>query len=200
VNSPQDADDATLLARIAQGDRVAMRALYDREAPAVRRYARSHGAGASEVEDVVQDVMLEVWRLPERYAGRSSLRAWLLGIARNKTIDKQRARWREIGIDEPDELGVPDSSADPEAAAAAALDADRVRACLAKLKPAHRTAIHLAFFEGLDYADIAVVEDAPVGTIKTRIMHAKRLLMHCLERTKKSSGYSIGNAKPRQPS
>lgn len=80
---------------------------------------------------------------------------------------------------EPDDT-VPDTAPDPEALAAAASDAARVRDCLDKLSDTHRSAIHLAFYQELPYAEIAAIEEVPVGTIKTRVMHAKRLLMQCL--------------------
>jgi RNA polymerase sigma-70 factor (ECF subfamily) len=73
-----------------------------------------------------------------------------------------------------------DTAPDPEAVALAASDAERVRSCLSKLKPAHLTVIRLAFYEDMTYAEIAEVEGAPEGTIKTRIFHAKKLLMRCL--------------------
>jgi RNA polymerase sigma-70 factor (ECF subfamily) len=81
---------------------------------------------------------------------------------------------------EPDEALPDEAAPDPEAVAAAASDAARVRGCIQGLSEAHRSAIHLAFYQELPYGDIAEIEGVPVGTIKTRILHAKRLLMHCL--------------------
>ena len=57
-----------------------------------------------------------------------------------------------------------------------------MRECIARLSDTHRSAIHLAFYGELPYGEIAEIEGVPVGTIKTRILHAKRLLMHCLDR------------------
>jgi RNA polymerase sigma-70 factor (ECF subfamily) len=62
----------------------------------------------------------------------------------------------------------------------AASDAAQVRACIDKLRPAQARAIRLAFYEDMGYAEIAELEQAPQGTIKTRIFHAKKLLMQCL--------------------
>ena len=64
--------------------------------------------------------------------------------------------------------------------AVAASDAARVRECIGRLSDTHRSAIHLAFWRELPYGEIAEIEGVPVGTVKTRILHAKRLLMHCL--------------------
>ncbi|MGF1553076.1 MAG: RNA polymerase sigma factor, partial [Paracoccaceae bacterium] len=76
----------------------------------------------------------------------------------------------------------PDESPDAEAVIEAAEDAERVRACLAGLKAAQRAVVRLAFYEGLPYEEIAEIEAIPAGTVKTRIFHAKRALMHCLGR------------------
>jgi len=55
-----------------------------------------------------------------------------------------------------------------------------VRAAVASLGDNHRRAVHMSFFENLTYREIAEVEGIPVGTIKTRILHAKKLLRHAL--------------------
>ena len=64
----------------------------------------------------------------------------------------------------------------------AAGDAAQVRACMDKLPAVQLSAIRLAFFDDMSYPEAAEVEGVPVGTIKTRIHHAKKLLMHCLTR------------------
>ncbi len=128
--------------------------------------------------DVMQEVFLEVWRAAGRFEGRSAARTWLFGIARNKAVDRLRRGRREVAA-EPD-AEIADDAPDPEAVVAAASDAARVRDCVARLGDAHRAAIQLAFYRDLAYADIAEIEGVPVGTVKTRILHAKRLLMRCL--------------------
>ena len=102
----------------------------------------------------------------------------MFSIARNKAIDRNRKGARTI-LDEPD-TEVPDESPQPEEVLSAFQDAKRVRACIETLSPAHKSAIHLAFFEDLTYQEIAELEGRPVGTIKTRIMHAKKMMLRCL--------------------
>ncbi|MEM8850291.1 MAG: sigma-70 family RNA polymerase sigma factor [Pseudomonadota bacterium] len=173
-----EADDRSLLARVAQGDMSAMRLLYERHAEAAHRFVQTRLRDHFEVADVVHNTMLDVWRSAGRFQGQSSARSWILSIARNKAVDHIRKASR-TDLSEPDDA-LPDDSPDAEAVIAAAQEADRVRACIAKLGEAMRTAIHLAFFEDLTYAEIAQVENVPEGTIKTRIFHAKKLLMRCL--------------------
>ena len=171
-------DDAGLIARVGAGDKAAMKALYERHSDALYRFIRTRLRDPFEAADVMQEVFLEIWRSAGRFEGRSAPRTWIFGIARNKAIDRVRGSARLVAGDpDPD---VPDDAPDPEAVAAAASDAARVRDCIRGLSDSHRSAIHLAFYDDRPYSEIAEIEGVPVGTVKTRILHAKRLLMRCL--------------------
>jgi RNA polymerase sigma-70 factor, ECF subfamily len=172
-------DDADLLRRIGAGDRAALKALYERHSDALHKFLSYRLRDPFEAADVVQDVFLEVWRSAARFEGRSAPRTWMFGIARNRAVDRIRRGVREVTAHEPD-VEVADEAPDPEAVVVAASDAARLRDCIGRLSDTHRSAIHLAFYEELPYGEIASIEGVPAGTIKTRILHAKRLLMHCL--------------------
>ena len=171
-------DDAGLVARVGAGDKAAMKLLYDAHSDALYHFIRTRLRDPFEAADVMQEVFLEVWRAAARFEGRAAVRTWIFGIARNKAIDRVR-RGARLVLAEPD-ANLPDDAPNPEALAGAASDAARVRDCIGRLSDAHRSAIHLAFYRELTYGEIAEIEGVPVGTIKTRILHAKRLLMHCL--------------------
>jgi RNA polymerase sigma-70 factor (ECF subfamily) len=171
-------DEAGLLARIGAGDKAAMKLLYEAHSDALFRFIRARLRDPFEAADVMQEVFLEIWRAAARFEGRAAARTWIFGIARNKSVDRMR-RGARVVLAEPD-VSVPDQAPDPEAVAEAASDAARVRDCIGRLSDSHRSAIHLAFYQELSYGDIAEIEGVPLGTIKTRILHAKRLLMHCL--------------------
>jgi RNA polymerase sigma-70 factor (ECF subfamily) len=172
-------DDASLISAIgARGDKAAMKALYERHSDALYRFLRARLGDPFEAADVMQETFLEIWRAAARFEGRSAPRTWMFGIARNKAIDRMRRGAREV-TSEPDD-SAPDDAPNPEAVVAAASDAARVRECMGRLSDTHRSAIHLAFWRELPYGEIAEIEGVPVGTVKTRILHAKRLLMHCL--------------------
>lgn len=170
--------DSVILSRVADGDVSAMRALYLRHSQALQRFVASRLHDKFEVADVVHNTMLEIWRSAGRFEGRSNVRSWIFSIARFKAIDYIRKQSR-TELAEPDE-DIPDETPDPEAVIAASQDAARVRDCVEKLGGHQRAAVHMAFFEDMTYAEIAEVEDVPQGTIKTRIFHAKKLLMRCL--------------------
>lgn len=179
-------NDAELLERIGQGDRTAMKSLYERHQAPLYHFIRARLGDAFEAADVMQEAFLEVWRTASRYEGRSSVKTWIYGIARNKAVDRIRKSSRVMLRDTPDET-VPDDSPSAQAVMEATGDASRLRICMAKLAEAQRTAIRLAFFDDLSYPEVAEVEGVPVGTIKTRIHHAKKLLMHCLTRGQSAS-------------
>ncbi|MDA9865459.1 RNA polymerase sigma factor [bacterium] len=171
-------EDQNLMQRVRQSDTVAMRRLYERYHDPLMAFLIGRGADLTTAPDVLQDTMLEVWRSADRFRGASSFKTWVFAIARNKLIDRQRKQSKMYDLVDVPEIA--DDALNPEAAAVASSDEKRVRRCLEGLKPAHLTAIRLAFYEDLNYAEIASIESVPVGTIKTRVHHAKRLLMRCL--------------------
>lgn len=170
--------DTELVLQIADGQKSALREIYDRYSRALGLFAKSWLHDPYEASDVVQETMLELWRSADRFKGKSSVKTWLFSIARNKAVDRNRRGSRTVLQDEEPDLV--DENPDPQAVAEAFQDAERVRACVESLSPSQRAAIHLAFYEDLSYPEIAALEKRPVGTIKTRIMHAKTLLMRCL--------------------
>jgi RNA polymerase sigma-70 factor (ECF subfamily) len=178
--SRDDDRDIAVLARVAAGDIAAMRALYTEHADAARRFVRTRLSDEFEVADIVHETMLSVWRGANNFERRSTVRSWILSIARNKVIDHVRKQAR-VSLAEPDET-TPDEDPDAEAVIAAAEDARRVRGCIEQLSDRQRAVVHLAFFEDLGYPEIAAIEGVPEGTVKTRIFHAKKLLMRCLSR------------------
>ena len=176
----QDVDDTALIQRIAKGDKNAMRALYEQHHDALFAFLKGRGASEQAAADSLQEAMLEVWRTAARFGGHASVKTWIFTIARNKQVDQIRKSSRLSYVDTLPETE--DDTPDAEQILMAAHDAARVRACLGKLKPAHQTIMRLAFYEDMTYAEISAVEGVPQGTVKTRIYHAKQLLLRCLGR------------------
>lgn len=172
-------DDQDLIRGIGSGDKRAMRALYIRYNGALYGFAMSRCGNAELSSDCVHDTMIDVMRSASRYSGKSSVKTWLFAIARNKLVDALRKRGKLSFVAEVPESE--DQAPNPEAAAVAAEESERLRRCIDGLSVTHRTAIRLAFLEELTYPEIAEIEAVPLGTIKTRIHHAKQALMRCLE-------------------
>lgn len=171
--------DEDLLDRIGRGDEAALRRFYDRYQARVYRYAESRLNDPFAAADVLNEVMLEIWRHGVRFEGRSKVSTWVLGIARHKLIDHMRREGRHAG--ETFDEATPDEDSPSAADAIAGLqEAGRLRHCMARLSDVQREVVHLAFFEGLSYPEIASVAGCPEGTVKTRIFHAKQALKRCL--------------------
>jgi RNA polymerase sigma-70 factor, ECF subfamily len=175
--TPAD-EAADLLARIATGSEPALRDFYQAYHTRIYAFALKRLRDPADAADVLNEVMLEVWRKAARYEGRARVLTWVLGIANHKLLDRLRRRGRHAteALDENLAADVPDA----DAALAGAQDAARVRRCLDVLSDAHRLIVHLAFFEELPYEEIAEIADCPVNTVKTRMFHAKRRLKRCL--------------------
>ena len=171
-------DDLVLMRRIANREESAMREIYSLHAGPLTGFAKRCLAYESDADDIVHETMMEIWRRPERYQGRSSLKSWMFAIARFKSYDRNRKSGRTILSDMEDTRVCEDAL--PSEALAASQDASRVRTAMNALSETHQRALHLSFFEDMTYKEIAEVEGCPVGTIKTRILHAKRKMMSLL--------------------
>jgi len=169
---------AALLQRIAKGDRDAFAGLYRALERPIYRFILSKLNDPHEAADIQNEVFMELWRTAGRFEGRSTVKTWIFGIAYRKTMDHfRKTRRMTVSDDIPEQV---DESPDALTCLAAAEEAAHVRHCLDTLSADHRAAIELAFYEDLSYGEIAGITGAPEGTIKTRVFHAKKLLMHCL--------------------
>jgi len=170
-----------LLKRIAGGEESALRSFYQAYEQRVFAFALKRLNDHFEAADVLNDVMMQVWRSAERFEGRSKVSTWVLGIANHKILDKLRQRKR-VEHDELDPQLEDENEISASRVIEASEDMDNLAICMDKLSDNHRQVIHLTFFEELSYPDIAQVLDCPQGTIKTRIFHARKQLKQCLNR------------------
>ncbi len=170
--------EKALITDVANGNKGAMNEIYKTYSPALNGFVRLYLADPNDVADVVHDTMLEVWRKADRFEGRSSLKTWIFSIAKNKSIDRNRKHGRLQYSDEI--MEIEDKALNAADILTLSQDALSIREAVNQLKPDHRRAIHLSFFEDLTYKEIAKIENCPEGTIKTRILYAKRSLQHIL--------------------
>jgi len=159
-------NDASLLAAIRGGDEGAMAALYDRYSPIVYAVALRVLADTGAAEDVLQEIFLQLWRNPGLFdASRGNLAPWLAVITRNRSIDGLRKRRPESDIADIIVSVEPDMAGDAERSRAM----EKVRGVLGSMPPAQRSALEMAYFEGLSHSEIAAKTGEPLGTVKTRI-------------------------------
>ena len=162
------------MSRLAAGDMEAVAELYDRYAGQVFALARRILHDAAEAEDVVQDVFSQVWRTAARFESqRGSIAVWLLVIARSRSIDRLRARRaRPDATAQAYPESIPDESLPPPEQLLSEEQAVRIRQAMMALPDVQRSALELAFYEGLTHAEIAARLTEPLGTVKTRIRTA----------------------------
>lgn len=166
--------DVDVVMRVAAGDRDAVAELYDRHASRVLGLAYRIVQNSSDAEDVVQEVFSQAWRTAPAYrATRGTVAGWLLMMARTRAIDRLRSRQGKQASVGADHLeSVPsDSPAVPDQLIASE-QAVQVREAMLELPADQRTALELAYFEGLTHTEIAERLRTPLGTVKTRIRSA----------------------------
>lgn len=181
---PATADPlAVLLPRIASGDRLALRELYQATSAKLFGVCLRILSDRDESEDVLQEVYLTIWRRADRYdAGRASVMAWISTIARNRAIDRLRARGPLAYAGQVDELEIEDAAPRAEALLSSAQDAEALGRCLSELDERTEKAIRTAFYEGVTYEALALRLGAPLGTVKSWIRRGLMKLKGCLER------------------
>jgi RNA polymerase sigma-70 factor (ECF subfamily) len=162
------------VARLAAGDMDAAAELYEAHASKVYALARRILGDDTEAEDVLQEVFAQAWQTADRYDhDRASVAGWLLMMTRTRAIDRIRARRARPDIGGrvlPDHIQATETTASDRLVAAE--DAGRVRDALLELPDPQRTALELAYYEGLTQSEIAARLAEPLGTVKTRIRTA----------------------------
>jgi RNA polymerase sigma-70 factor, ECF subfamily len=158
--------DLALVSGIRSGKESAMAQLYDRYSAIVYSVALRVLGDTGAAEDVLQDVFIQLWRNPGLFdSSRGNLAAWLSVIARNRAIDALRKRRPESEIDDIVISVEPDLAGDAERARAM----EKVRGTMGVMPSAQRSALEMAYFEGLTHTEIAAKTGEPLGTVKTRI-------------------------------
>lgn len=183
----RDTAERALLGAIASGDRAALAKLYTDYHPRlfkfVYRLTRSHAV----TDELINDIMLAVWRGADNFRGDSKPSTWIFGIAYRQAL--KRLSRKSLSITEGfdvDRLPHPDTGSFERQ--------DWVRRGLDTLPPAQRLAMELVFYLGLSYEEVAAVTDCPVNTVKTRMFHARRKLRQQLK-TSASAADSQGEDK-----
>jgi RNA polymerase sigma-70 factor, ECF subfamily len=171
--------DQVLIAAIAQGDRHAMRTLYGRHNVKVFRFILRMVRNEATAEELVSDVFLDVWRLADRFEGRSQVSTWLIAIARNKAISALRARAPEA-LDEEMVNAIEDETDGQDTALETKDRNVLLRECLTKLSAAHREIVDLVYFHEKTIEEIAEVLSIPANTVKTRMFYARKCLAELL--------------------
>ncbi len=163
--------------RLRLGDESALSAIYSSHGPSVRSYV-SRFVPAADVDDVVQQTFIEVWRARERIDVTRPLVAFILGVARKRSIDLLRKRRHDVvDVSQVREL----VGRDGDELLNQMVWASEVQRGLAGLPEEQRTVIVLAYFEDLTQTEIARRLEIPLGTVKARMARGLARLAERIE-------------------
>jgi RNA polymerase sigma-70 factor (ECF subfamily) len=185
-----DAIDLELLQRIAARDDSALAALYDRHCRAAYSLILRILRSPADADDVLQETFVRVWARADTYDSRlGAPAAWLIRIARNRAIDRVRARRVRADIsvapaeraDGSFAVPEPETRTTPEHALHDTMTTRAVGSALAHLPAVQRELIEAAFFDGFTHHELAVRFGVPLGTVKTRIRTGLAALREHLE-------------------
>lgn len=169
--------DEYLVASARTGDRKALEQLAGRWQKKLVAHAWRLIGDPEGARDAAQAAWIEIVRGLDRLQDARAFSAWAYRIVSRRCANQigeaqRRRRLAEVLASEP-EPEVTDTGA--------RLDADRLRGAIRGLPPEQRAAIALFYFEDMSVAEVAVALDVPAGTVKTRLMHARRKLRAALE-------------------
>jgi RNA polymerase sigma-70 factor (ECF subfamily) len=185
-----DADDQTLVEEARRGSHASFRVLVERYQRRVYAMALSMLRDPDDARDVVQDAFVKAYRGLDGFQGEAGFYTWLYRIAMNLCIDRVRRSRRgpQVEFDEtvaPEEEGDAGISPqrlgfDPARALADGEIRERVSAALEKLSPTHRAVLLLREVDGMAYKEIADSMGCSIGTVMSRLFHARKRMQEML--------------------
>ncbi len=185
------ASDAALVVAMARYQQDALAEAYRRHAGAVFGLAKRLLGAAAPAEEVVQEVFLRLWNLPDRFdPGRGSLRSYLLAQTHGRSVDLLRSESSRRRREERDAVTTPAVDHDLGRELWDLALAEQVRTALQRLQPGEREAIELAYFGGRTYREVAAMLGEAEGTVKSRIRAGLKRLRAELN----AAGVSMGRA------
>lgn len=175
-----DAD--ALLQRVSRGDEAAFERLYDLLIGPVFGLVRRIVRDPAQSEEVVQEVMVELWRTAARYTPeKGSATTWAMTLAHRRAVDRVRSAQSATDREERVARGAASRPFDEVAEQVAMnLEHQQVRRCLETLTEVQRESIMLAYYGGRTYREVGELLRTPLGTIKTRLRDGLIRLRDCL--------------------
>jgi len=170
-----------LLLRVADGDRIAFRALFNHFAPRLKAYIMSQGTDLVSAEEVVQEALVKVWRKASQFDPKlAAASTWIFTIARNMRIDHLRKANRPEP-DMTDPAFVPDPEALPSENLSRVQDAKILHEAIQQLSSDQQDVLRLAYFEEKAHPEIAEALNIPLGTVKSRVRLALKNIRTSME-------------------
>lgn len=164
---------------ISKGNEEVMRQFFMTYSNDVYRYLMSRCGDELIANDILNTVMMTVWNGSSKFEGRSKISTWLIGIARFKLIDHYRKENKHSHDEITD--NTPESYSDNGESLEQQEQAAILRICIDKLVDIQKEIVHLTFYSDMNYHEISKVIECPVGTVKSRMYHARESMKKCIE-------------------
>lgn len=173
--------DDLIVAVARDGDRSAFEALFAYFAPRLKSYLMKLGSDPGAADELVQEVMLMVWRRAETFdPGQASASTWVFTIARNKRIDGLR-RERHPELDPADPALVPEAPEAADKTLESVQENGRLLAAINSLPTEQAHLLRLAYFDDKPHSTISAEQGIPLGTVKSRLRLALERLRKALK-------------------
>lgn len=163
--------DFRWLKSVAQGDRIALERLYRSYHPRLARFLNKFTHHHETVEEIVNDTFLVVWQNASGFRFASQVSTWIFGIGYRVALKTLRTQSIYVTVNRLDDSGDPCFDPSNEIALT-----EWVTSGLSRLPPKQRLTLELCYQKGHSIEEIAELTDAPVGTVKARIFHARKNL------------------------
>jgi RNA polymerase sigma-70 factor, ECF subfamily len=184
-NDADNDQDALLLQGIQAKNLSCLETFYKKYAQSVYTFSYRRTNDSAIASEAVSDTFVQLWQGNTSYSGKSSVKTWLLGIAKHKTLDILRSRGRawnkEESTDHEQYESIQAQTLGAYDLLLAKQQREHLQVCMNQLQPAQSSCIHLHFIEGLTLAEIAEVLEIPANTAATRVHHARKKLKECME-------------------
>ena len=165
----REALDQALVSIGSSRDKGAFALVFRHFAPRLRAFMIRGGCDRGDAEEIVQEVMVTVWRRAETFDPRqASASTWIFTIARNRRIDRLR-RERRPELDPNDPALVPDAPRAADQSLALAQDTERLESAIATLPQEQRDILERAYYDEKPHSVIAEETGLPLGTVKSRL-------------------------------
>jgi RNA polymerase sigma-70 factor (ECF subfamily) len=178
MNSAPDREEEWLR-QTACGDRSAFERLYQTYHRRIYGYLFRMLGNSETAEELVSDVMLDMWKGAGRFKGDSRVSTWVFGIARHKALSAMR-RSRPETVEVDAAVQIADSAELQDEVLSNNDTKDAINKALAKLTEQHREVMDLTFYQGFSCSEIADILQCPVSTVKTRMFYARKQLRELL--------------------
>ena len=196
-----DSQQAQMLERARQGNHAAFSAFIEAYVPTIRRFALALERNPDDADDLAQDALLRIFKSLPGFRHESSFSTWCYRVVRNTAVDRSRLRWFRLAKQSVQLIAADSDRPDPTTPESLSIERHRkalLWQCIGQLPVKLRTCLVLIDIEGLTYDEVSLVEQVPIGTVRSRLSRAREKLKDLVKNT--SSDASDASAVQRSAS